>query len=214
MGGMPIVRSCRKRVARRMPDQLVAVGGDAVPLLEVVARGERERVLRQRQPAARPLGAAKRDLVGAVGGDVELRVVDHARGAPAEPSVDSRLDGDRRVDRARQVPAHAVGELPRDRRVVIDRVRIVAGELARGRHDAPEGRPLGRALELERESALEDVHHRARRLGHVGGARQIPFGGEEARVHLLELRDQLAQRAPGFAGDLGHVFLSPARCAC
>jgi hypothetical protein len=86
------------------------------------------------------------------------------------------------------------GVLRADRRVEVDRVGVVARDLARGRHDALEARARRVGLEVGDEAAFEDVHERAVGVRDVGLALEVPLGSRPALVDLGEQVDQLAQR--------------------
>ena len=155
--------------------------------LEVVARGEVPGVVRQLHPVALLRRAAERDLVAAVGRDVEVRVVDHARGAGGVPAVGGAgVDRDRRVDRAADVAAHAV-RVPRvDGRVEVDRVGVVAEHLAPRRDPLREPGMLRIAFELAVQRGLEQVDEEAMAVDVVPLARHAEVGAEVALVDLGE----------------------------
>jgi hypothetical protein len=115
----------------------------------------------EREPIAIPSRAADPDLEAPVSRDLELRIVDGA-GRPTRHRavLASHLQRDGDVDGAVHVPAHDVLAIARDRRVVVDRIGIVAREIAAGRRDAPEVRAARVRLEHPAETPFEDVHER------------------------------------------------------
>jgi hypothetical protein len=91
---------------------------------------------------------AQDELVGAVGCDVEVAVVDVGAHRPVDATR-----GIRPVHRERDVallvapPGDAIGAIATDHRLLVERIRVVAEELARRRDDRREARALGVGLD-------------------------------------------------------------------
>ena len=175
------------------------IGRRGVFVLVVVTCRDAGRLGIEREPIAIPSWAADPDLEAPVSRDVELRIVDDA-GRPARHRavLASHLQRDGDVDGAVHVPAHDVLAIARDRRVVVDRIGIVARELAAGRNDAPEVRAARVRLEHPAEATFEDVHERAVRTDDVGLAGEPPLGARPTLVDLTQEVDELTQGLAGF----------------
>ena len=184
-------------------DDLVRVGGGRLRLLEVVARDQRGGVVGECEPVAVARRAAERDLVAAVGRDVDLGVVDHARGARRVLALDrTGLDGERRVHGTGEVAGHAVLVLRIHRGLEVDGVGVVAQRLAGRADDAPPGRTVGVELELHGHRALDEVHEQPVPVGVVARLGDAPLRAQVTRVDLGQRVEELTEG--GSARGLGH----------
>jgi hypothetical protein len=163
-------------------------------VLEVVPRRDAARVGGQGEPVALLRLSPQSDLEASVRRDVELRVVDDPRGALRHPAVRrARLDRDRDVGGAGHVAPKPVAVIGGDRRLVVDRVGVVAEELPGGKRELAQPGMGGARLDACQQGGLEEVEHGAQRLGDVVGLLHEPLGPGVAVGELAQQVEEIVE---------------------
>ena len=114
------------------------------------------------------------------------------------------MHGERRVGCARERCRGSGSRGPVDARPVVDRVGVVAEQLALRRHDAREHRPRGIALEVMLGARGEQVQHEAVRLGTGHLLDDAALGREVAVADLAQQIEEFAERFSRGGRRVGH----------
>ena len=172
-------------------------------------------VIGEREPTTHLWRSAEGELERPVIRDVEVVVVEHARGALRHPPVgDAGFDGEGDVDGASGVAAHAVDTGRMHHGVVVARVRVVAEHLAPRCDDLAEHRVSRVVLELRLERRTEAVDHCAQRSSDVVRRGDHPLLAGVTIGDLAQRLEQLVEgrsALPHHGGSLFSAWVGPSR---
>jgi hypothetical protein len=179
-------------------------------ILEIMPGGHPRSVRGERQPVPIARRATEQQFETALLVHVETVVVENSRRLRAHPARFRPLfHRHRDVDRPTALAANPVDVIARHRCVEIDRVGIVAGELAPGLDDPAELRRSGVAFEHPGDPALEQMHDGTMRADHIVGTEEVPLLGNPPTIDLVEEVDQFAESPARLGFDDRHFDSSP-----